>query len=82
MVQYHINRSIETPEGSVTKFVKAFDSVEEALSSLYRQAKRFGYKVAVDNTTSATWGFCLWQIHVEVGKWRYYVTEESEDSWI
>ena len=80
MTQYHINRSTETPEGSVTKFVKAFDYVEEALDELYRQAKRHGYEVAVDNSVDANWGFCLWQIHVKVGNWRYYVTEENEDS--
>ena len=80
MTQYHINRSIETPEGSVTKFVKAFDYVEEAMDELYRQAKRHGYEVAVDNTPDGTWGFCLWQIHVKVGQWRYYVTEENEES--
>ena len=80
MAQYHINRSIETPKGSVTKFVKAFDYVEEALDELYRQAKRHGYEVAVDNTSDASWGFCLWQIYVQVGNWRYYVTEETEES--
>lgn len=80
MVQYHINRSTNTPKGGVIKFVKAFDYVEEALSELYRQAKRHGYEVAVDNTSDAIYGFCLWQIYVKVGKWRYYVTEETDDS--
>jgi hypothetical protein len=80
MTQFHINRSIETPKGSLTKFVKAFDSIEDALDELYRQAKRHGYEVTIDNTIPASLGFCLWQIQVVVGKWRYFVTEESEDT--
>lgn len=80
MIQYHINRETKTPQGSLTKFVKAFDYVEEALDELYRQAKRHGYEVAVDNSVDAGCGFCLWQIHVKVGNWRYFVTKEDEDS--
>lgn len=77
---YHINRSTETPEGSITKFVKEFECIEDALNELYRQAKRHGYLVAVDNTPDGSWGFCLWQIHVQVGKWRYYVTVETDET--
>lgn len=81
MIQYHITRSTKTPKGGgLTKFVKAFDYVGEALDELYRQAKRHGYEVAVDNSVDAGCGFCLWQIHVKVGNWRYYVTEVNPDS--
>jgi len=34
----------------------------------------------VDNSVDAGCGFCLWQIHVKVGNWRYFVTKEDEDS--
>jgi len=80
MTQYHINRSIETTEGSLVVFVKAFHYLEEAMDELYRQAHRHGYEVAVDNTPDGSWGFALWQIHVKVGNWRYYVTAEDETS--
>ena len=80
MTQFHINRSKETPEGSFIKFVKAFDSLEEALKTLYCQARLHGYEVTIDNSIAPHCGFCLWQIQVVVGEWRYFVTEE--DDWM
>jgi hypothetical protein len=80
MTQYIINRSIETPEGSYTKWVKPYDSLQEAMDDLYRFAHRRGYEVTIDNTLDGTFGFCLWQIHVKVGEWRYYVTVETDES--
>ena len=80
MTQYHINRSTETPKGSYTETRKHFDSLQEAMDELYRMAKAKGLAVVVDNTPDGSWGFCLWQIYFMAGKWRYYVTEETEES--
>ena len=79
MTRYFIQRSTETPEGSLIKFVSMYETMQEALDTLYRAAKRYGYKVAVDNNSLPQWGFCLWQIYVQVGSWRYFVTEECDE---
>lgn len=66
---YQIIRS----NGNFSKVLKNFDTLQEAMDALYVGAKRFNLKVEVDMSVPAQFGFCLWQIQVLVGNWRYSV---------
>ena len=74
---FAINREKATSQGKLVYTVKTFDSLQEAMDTLYRQARRHGYEVTIDNTVAPALGFCLWQIEVWVGEWRYFVTEDD-----
>ena len=81
MAKYSITRDKQLSENhTVSVAVKTFDCIEDALDTLYRQARRHGYEVTIDNTPDGSWGFCLWQIQVVVGQWTYHVVEHCCDA--
>ena len=80
IMKYSIIRDKQLSENhTVSVAVKTFDCIEDALDTMYSQARRHGYEVTIDNTPDGRFGFCLWQIQVVVGQWTYHVVEHCCD---
>ena len=57
MAKYSITRDKQLSENhTVSVAVKTFDCIEDALDTMYRQARRHGYEVTIDNTPDGSWG--------------------------
>lgn len=62
------------------KYVAQYENLQEAIDALYRGAKRWNLNVNIDNSVDPRCGFCLWQIYIQVGDWRYSITQTEEDN--
>lgn len=78
--KYVIYRETSVNEHSAfSKYVAQYESLHEAMDALYRGAKRWNLNVNIDNSADPRFGFCLWQIYVQVGDWRYSITQEEDN---
>lgn len=78
--KYVIYRETSVNEhNAFSKYVAQYESLQEAMNALYRGAKRWNLNVNIDNSTDPRFGFCLWQIYVQVGDWRYSITQEEDN---
>lgn len=53
-----------------------YDDVQDALDYLYVMAKRRGAELKVDNSVSAAFGFCIWQLYFEYNGCKYNIYSE------
>ena len=78
--KYVIYRETSVNEhNAFSKYVAQYESLQEAMNALYRGAKRWNLNVNIDNSADPRFGFCLWQIYVQVGDWRYSITQEEDN---